>query len=209
MHTASTLEQGPGFGLKPTDAAVKISLAATQLWCGQLSIWGGKCQQDGQEEVQTPKTCTSTVVCLTAVSRTCLIILRWLCLETHVSHLIWRWSNSIYICFHSALHALLLICTGKVVSKTEQTRKHDAVAFWYAETIVKRRYLTWTSKNRKGHSKHRASQNLVSFLKIAKECPKYIKKRVKSLPYFWSKSLPYPQHMNSTPGVALLSMPQL
>ena len=116
---------------------VKISLALRQLWCGQLNSWAGKRQQNGQGDVQAPGTCTSTMLALTAIIRTYLIIRRLLCLETHISHLIWKWSNSIYICFHSAFHTLLRICAGKVVSKTEQTGKHDAVAFWYAETTVK------------------------------------------------------------------------
>lgn len=42
----------------------------------------------------------------------------------------------IYICFRFAFHPLLLTHTDKVISRTEQTGKHDAVALWYAATVV-------------------------------------------------------------------------
>jgi len=37
---------------------------------GQLDIWGGKLQQNGEGEVQAPVTCTSTMLSLTGRIRT-------------------------------------------------------------------------------------------------------------------------------------------
>lgn len=96
-------------------AQCRTSPQAEASWCCQETfIWhwdscsdklntsGGNHQRDGQNEEQAPTTRASALFCVTAVSRPCLIILRYICLETQVSHI--RWSNSIYTYFLSAFH---------------------------------------------------------------------------------------------------------
>lgn len=66
------------------DTASKDQLGTETTWCGQRDAGGGNLQQEGWSEGQVPESCTSTVLCSTAITRMYLGTSRQLCLEMHI-----------------------------------------------------------------------------------------------------------------------------